>query len=183
MMVMAPHTYGGEVLPQAYRGDIDAIYRSARHLSTLIDDVLDLSQIDAHRLALDRDDVVLAEVVAEAVATVQAAFDEAGLFLRADVQADLPPIYLDRTRIRQVLINLLANAMKHTRVGGATVRASVVGGDVVVSVADSGVGIAPEALPRLFQEFEQADDGSGQGGSGLGLAIARRFVTMHGGWI
>jgi signal transduction histidine kinase/CheY-like chemotaxis protein len=183
MMVLAPHTYGGEVLPLSYRGDLDAIYRSAKHLAALIDDVLDLSQIDAHRLALDRDDAVLADVVAEALATVRAAYDEDGLWLRSDVAPDLPTVYLDRTRVRQVLINLLANARRHTRSGGATVRAAVVDGEVVVSVADTGRGIAPDLLPRLFQEFEQGDDGAEGGGSGLGLAIARRFVTMHGGWI
>lgn len=184
MMATAPHTYGGEELPPAYRGDVDALYQAARHLKTLIDDVLDLSQIDAHRMALDRDDVPIHDVVAEAVRTVAPAYAERGLWLRTELAevAGMPPLYIDRTRIRQVLINLLGNALKYTERGGATVRAQRAAGDAVLSVTDTGVGIPADELPKLFQDFQQGgfDD---RGGSGLGLAISRRFVTLHGGWM
>jgi signal transduction histidine kinase/CheY-like chemotaxis protein len=184
MMATAPHTYAGEELPPAYRGDVDALYQAARHLKTLIDDVLDLSQIDAHRMALDRDDVAIQDVVAEAVRTMAPAFAERGLWLRTEATdaEELPPLYIDRTRIRQVLINLLGNALKFTERGGVTVRVQRVAGEALVSVADTGVGIPPEALPRLFQDFQQAGHEEA-GGSGLGLAIARRFVALHGGWM
>ena len=185
MMVKAPHTYGGEILPPAYRGDIESIYQSARHLSALINDILDLSQIDAHRMALDRDDVPLAEIVGEAVGIVQAAYTEKGLWLKAEVPADLPVLYLDRTRIRQVLINLLGNALRFTTQGGVAIKASLMGREVVVEVSDTGVGISPEHLPGLFHDFYQAHpSASSQGeGSGLGLAVAKRFVELHGGWM
>ncbi|HVC35621.1 MAG TPA: ATP-binding protein [Chloroflexota bacterium] len=185
MMVMAPHTYGEEVLPAAYRGDVIAIYQSARHLSTLINDVLDLSQIDAHRMALDRDDVAIHEVIAEAIGTVEAAYAENGLWIKARVQDQLPLLYIDRTRVRQVLINLLGNALRFTQQGGVSVGASLNGSDVVVAVTDTGIGIPPDELPRLFDDFRQVErpDDDRDDGSGLGLAIARRFVGMHGGWM
>ncbi len=185
MMVMAPHTYGDEVLPASYRGDISAIYQSARHLSTLINDVLDLSQIDAHRMALDRDDVAIGEIIAEAADTVRAAYLAKGLSIRAVVEDGLPVLYLDRTRVRQVLINLLGNALRFTERGGVTITASLVGSDVVTAVRDTGVGIPPDELPRLFDDFRQVErpeEDRGEG-SGLGLAIARRFVGLHGGWM
>lgn len=185
MMVLAPQTYGGEVLPPSYRGDVDAIYNSARHLSALIDDVLDLSQIDAHRMALDRDDVAVADVIEQAVRTVSAAYEEQGLRLRVEVADGLPTLYADATRLRQVLINLLGNALRYTERGGVTVRAANAGKEIVVSVADTGAGIPPEELPHLFQEFRQAERPPDQAseGSGLGLAIAKRFVGLHGGWM
>jgi len=185
MLLMAPDSYGGEILPPAYRGDVNSIYQSARHLSTLINDVLDLSQIDAHRMALEREDLALAEIAREAVSTVEAAFAEKGLTIALDVPGDLPPLYVDRTRIRQVLINLLGNALRYTDRGGVTVRAALQSGEVVVSVADTGSGIPADELPRLFEDFRQAEqpEDQRQGGSGLGLAIARRFVALHGGWM
>jgi signal transduction histidine kinase len=185
MMVLAPHTYGGEVLPAAYRGDLDAVYQSARHLATLINDVLDLSQIDAHRMALDREDVRIDAVIGEAVSTVEAAYAEKGLVIHLTLPSDLPVLYVDRTRIRQVLINLLANSLRFTEHGGVTVAASNTGSDVIVSVRDTGAGIPADELPRLFDDFRQAErpDPEPHEGSGLGLAIARRFVGLHGGWM
>ena len=185
MMVMAPHTYGNDVLPAAYRGDINAIFQSARHLSTLINDVLDLSQIDAHRMALDRDDVAIRDVIVEAVATIEAAYAEKGLWIRVDASDSLPLLYIDRTRVRQVLINLLGNALRYTNQGGVSISASLVGADVVVAVTDTGIGIPPDELPGVFDDFRQVErlDGDDGEGSGLGLAIARRFVALHGGWM
>ncbi|HEX5415847.1 MAG TPA: HAMP domain-containing sensor histidine kinase, partial [Chloroflexota bacterium] len=185
MMVLAPHTYGDAVLPPAYRGDINAIYQSARHLATLINDVLDLSQIDAHRMALDRDDVPVREVIEEAVSTVEAAYTEKGLCLQVAVDDGLPVLYIDRTRIRQVLLNLLGNALRFTERGGVTISALRDRRDVLVSVADTGRGIPAADLPRLFDDFRQAEQPESEAGegSGLGLAIARRFVALHGGWI
>lgn len=185
MMVMAPHTYGEDVLPTAYRGDINAIFQSARHLSTLINDVLDLSQIDAHRMALDRDDAVIRDVILEAVATIDAAYAEKGLWIKVDAPESLPVLYIDRTRVRQVLINLLGNALRYTDRGGVSISASLVGSEVIVAVADTGIGIPPDELPGVFDDFRQVErpEGEDDEGSGLGLAIARRFVAMHGGWM
>ncbi len=186
MMALAPHVYEGQALPPAYRGDIQAIYHNARHLSQLIDDVLDLSQIEAGRMGLVREPVSLAEVIAEAVAAVGHRLTAKGLALDVRVPADLPPIAVDRTRLRQVFINLLNNAARFTDRGGATITAEACGRDLTVAVADTGIGIAEKDMPRLFEAFSRLEDAERHGsGSGLGLAISKKFVELHGGrmWV
>ena len=186
MMALAPHTYA-DPLPPCYRGDVQAIYRNAQHLSNLIDDVLDLSQIEAGRMGLVREPVSLAKVIAEAAATVSYLFHNKGLSLTINVADDLPTVPADRTRVRQVLINLLNNAARFTDRGGVTITATANDQEVTVAVADTGIGIAPEDLPKVFEEFRQLDASIRRryGGSGLGLAISRKFVELHGGrmWV
>jgi len=185
MMVLAPRAYRGERLPERYQGDVEAIYRNACHLSDLVDDVLELSQIDANRLGLEKELVSLAEVVDEAVAAVASMFRDKQLALITHIPSDIPPLYADRTRIRQVLINLLNNAARFTEEGGVRISAEADGHEVVVSVADTGVGIPPRDIPRVFEEFHQIERPGrlSQGGSGLGLTITKRFVELHGGSI
>ncbi|MBI2941513.1 MAG: response regulator [Chloroflexi bacterium] len=184
MMTIAPESYGAETLPDTYRGDVEAVYRNACHLSGLIDDVLDLSQIEAGRMGLFREQVTLAQVVDEAVGAITSLFRDKGL--RMTVELPLQPVvlYADRTRIRQVLINLLNNAARFTERGEVRIGARANRSEVVVSVADTGPGIPPEELPRIFDEFHRVD-GSYQRrpGHGLGLAICKRFVELHGGSI
>src|SRR5579883_2930235 len=176
---------GEPALPPAVRADIDVIYRNARHLSNLIDDVLDLSQVDAGRMGLTKERVALTEIVREAMAAIARLYEARGLTLTDEVPADLPLVYVDRTRIRQVLINLLNNAARFTLAGGTTVRARQDGSNLVVEVSDTGVGIPPEQLPKMFEEFRQLDGTLRRPheGSGLGLAICKRFVELHGGAI
>jgi signal transduction histidine kinase/CheY-like chemotaxis protein len=184
MMVTAPQSYLGEVLPEAYREDAVAIYRSARHLSDLVDDILDLGQIETGRMALHRELLQLGDVLAEAVDTVRVLFTQKGLSVDCVVPPDLPPIFADRTRLRQIVINLLSNAARFTEHGGATVGAWLDERDVVIAVVDTGPGMPPEDLPRVFDEFWQASDPRRRaGGSGVGLAVSKRFVEMHGGAI
>jgi signal transduction histidine kinase len=185
MMVLAPGTYHGEKLPDRYRGDVEAIYRNARHLSDLIDDVLELSQIDANRLGLRVEQVPLHEIVEEAVTAVASMFKDKKLALVTFIPSDIPSLQVDRTRIRQVLINLLINAVRFTREGGVRVAAQSDGREVVISVADTGIGIPASEVSNLFQEFYQVKGSGGRSGvgSGLGLAITKRFVELHGGAI
>ncbi len=187
MMAMAPHVYSGQPLPPAYRSDVQAIYHNARHLSQLIDDVLDLSQIEAGRMGLLREPLALAQVIAEAVAVVGQRLAAKGLSLNVLVPADLPPIAADRTRLRQVFINLLNNAARFTERGSVTITTETDGRDLTVAVADTGVGIAEKDLPRLFEAFSQLGDTAlhHSSGSGLGLAISKKFVELHGGrmWV
>lgn len=185
VMVNAPETYGDEVLPDGYREDVEAIHRSARHLAQLIDDVLDLSQIEAERMGLAKAWINLDEIVDEATAVVTRFLQSKGLFLKVDVPPDLPKVLVDRTRIRQVLINLLSNAARFTERGGITVYATVRDHDLVVSVTDTGPGIRAEDLSKVFEEFRQLDGSTRRRheGSGLGLAISKRFVELHGGSI
>ncbi|MCL6429462.1 MAG: response regulator [Anaerolineae bacterium] len=185
MMATAPESYRGKRLPSEYRGDVMAIYQSARHLSDLIDDVLDLSQIEAGRLPISREPTELGSIVREAVDIIRGLAEAKGLRLELDLAPGLPTLRLDRTRIRQVLLNLLSNATRFTDQGWIRVRARIHGHEVRVTVEDSGRGIAPDKLAQAFEAFGQLDEDRARQGSGLGLAVSRRFVELHGGrmWI
>jgi len=175
-------SYYTERLPESYRGDVESVYHNACHISSLVDDILDLSQIDAHRMALHKEPAVLSRVAQEAAANVAPLYAEAGLDLSIEVPADLPRVPADPVRIRQVLINLLYNAVRFTHQGGVTITAHTVDAEVVVAVHDTGVGIPADSVCRLFEEFRQIQAPSrGHVGSGLGLAVCKRFVELHGG--
>jgi len=186
MIVQAPTTYGGNI-PAALLADLEVILRNARHLSKLIDDVLDLSQIDAGEIALTREFVALSELVESATVAVRPLFVSKSLDLQIELPHTLPLIYCDRTRVHEVLLNLLSNAVRFTERGGVFVRAWQEGGDIVVSVADTGPGIAAEDMGKLFQPFQQLDGSIRRryGGSGLGLYISKKFIELHGGkmWV
>lgn len=187
MMAAGVDSYATQPLSPIQQRDIDTVYRNARHLSSLIDDILDLARIDALRMGLLRERVVFAELAREAVASIEPLFQRKGLRIQLDIAPDLPPLMLDRTRVRQILVNLLSNAGRFTEVGGAWVTAHLDEHDVVVSVTDTGVGIAQEALLHVFEEFRQLEGPLGRhtDGSGLGLAISKRLVELHGGamWV
>ncbi|MGQ9555740.1 MAG: ATP-binding protein [Anaerolineae bacterium] len=185
MMCMSPDSYRGVTWTPELRGDIREIFNSASHLLRLIDDVLDLSQIEKAYLPISRERISIASLIRETVDTAAPLLRDRGLYLRVDLADDLPSVYADPVRIRQVLLNLLNNASRFTYDGGITVRARNAGEDVEVIVEDTGIGIPPEQLEKVFLEFYQVD-GSLQrrhGGTGLGLAICKQFVTLHGGRI
>ena len=186
MMALNPHVYD-QPLPPSYRSDVQSIYHNAQHLASLIDDVLDLSQVEAGRMGLAEELTSLARVASEAASAVSNLFESKGLTLTMDVPGDLPVVAVDRTRIRQVLINLLGNAARFTERGGVTVTATANEKEITVSVADTGIGIAEEDIPKAFEEFRQLDGTIRRrsGGSGLGLAISKKFVELHGGrmWV
>jgi signal transduction histidine kinase/CheY-like chemotaxis protein len=181
-----PRLYDRDLPPQLL-ADIEVIQRNSRHLSALVNDVLDLSRAEAGRMALTREQASMHEIVETALATVRPLFQSKKLSLSMDAPDDLPPVYCDRTRIRQVVINLLSNAGRFTEHGGALVKVAQDGPSVIVTVSDTGPGIPKEDQERIFEPFEQYDGGTARayGGSGLGLAISRRFVEMHGGrmWV
>ncbi len=185
MIQQAPKAYGSQ-LPAALLADLDVIRRNAQHLAELIDDVLDLSQIEAGQLALTYERVSLHEIVEAALVAVRPLFTSKDLSLSAEVPKDLV-LTCDRTRIREVVLNLLSNAGRFTDEGGAVVGAWRDGSDAIVSVTDTGPGIADEDQERLFRPFQQLDASLSRrhGGSGLGLAISRSFVELHGGrlWV
>ncbi len=182
MITQAPQVYGAE-LPPALLADIAAIQRNSQHLASLVDDVLDLSQIEAGRMALSKEWASIQEIIEAAVSAVQPLFESKGLSLEIEVPPDLPALFCDSMRIRQVMLNLLSNAGRFTEKGGVQVRAWREGEDIVVSVADTGPGIALEDQERLFEPFQQLDGSIRRrhGGSGLGLSISKRFVEMHKG--
>ncbi len=185
MMATAPESYGGTPLPREFRGDVTAIYQSARHLSDLIDDVLDLSRIEAGRMPLTKEAADLGEIAREAAEMVRGLAEARGLSLELDVPDRLPRLPIDRTRIRQVLLNLLTNATRFTDQGGIRVRIRLEEREAIVTVADSGRGISPEKIAKAFEAFSQLEDDQVREGSGLGLAVSKRFVELHGGrmWV
>ncbi len=182
MILQAPETYGSG-LPPALLADLAVIQRNSQHLSGLIDDVLDLSQVEAGRMALSKERVALPEIIQAATAAVRPLYQSKGLCLQAEVPADLPAVLCDRTRIREVVLNLLSNAGRFAERGGVRLQARHEGQDIVISVADTGPGIAAEDMDKIFRPFQQLDGSLRRrhGGSGLGLSISRSFVELHGG--
>jgi signal transduction histidine kinase/DNA-binding response OmpR family regulator len=167
------------------------IRQSGDHLLQLIDDILDFSRLDASRLELEEVPFDLCETIEGAVGIVATTAREKGLALSATIADDVPRHALgDPGRLRQVLLNLIGNAVKFTLQGGVQVQVSCIerstdGFRLQAAVIDTGIGIPPEAMPRLFQEFSQIDGSISRrfGGTGLGLAISRRLVECMGGSI
>ena len=186
VILQSPHVYGAP-LPPALQADISVIQRNSQHLAGLVNDVLDLSQVDAGRMALSKEWVSLTQIVEEAIVAVEPLFRSKGLTLEAQLPPALPPLYCDRTRVRQVVLNLLSNAGRFTERGGARVGARQEGRTLVVSVADTGPGISADDQKRIFAPFQQLDGSLRRqhGGSGLGLSISKAFVELHGGrmWV
>jgi signal transduction histidine kinase len=182
MIPKLSQVYGVE-LPAALLSDIAAIQRNSQHLSKLVDDVLDLSQVEAGRMMLAKEWTSLPELADEAALAVHALYESKGLYLHINVPENLPPVFCDSTRIHQVLLNLLSNAGRFTAHGGVQVQAQHDHDHVIVTVTDTGSGIAADAQEKLFEPFQQLDGSIRRthGGTGLGLSISKRFVEMHGG--
>ncbi|MGC9361171.1 MAG: ATP-binding protein, partial [Anaerolineae bacterium] len=184
VIMRSPESYGAE-LPGALLADIAAIHRNSLHLSELVDDVLDLSQVDSGRVALTRSWIRAGELVHSAVEAVRGLFERKGLSVEVEIDDESLPLFVDATRIRQVIINLLGNAGRFTERGGVRVGLEQEGDEVIISVRDTGPGIPPDEQQRLFEPFYQAQSllRGHKGGTGLGLSISKRFVEMHGGRI
>jgi signal transduction histidine kinase len=174
----------GEV-GEKVREVLGRLEKSGRHLLALINDVLDLSKIEAGQLTLAVSEYSMSDVVQTVATAVEALAAEKHLALKVTVAPELPLGRGDERRIGQVLLNLVGNAIKFTEVGEVRVEASAADGAFRVAVADTGPGIAPEDQAKIFQEFQQVDSSSTRkkGGTGLGLSIAKRIVEMHGGRI
>jgi signal transduction histidine kinase/putative methionine-R-sulfoxide reductase with GAF domain len=176
----------GEV-PEPIRETLERVKSNGQHLLGLINDVLDLSRMEAGQLTLSLGDYAMGEVVHAVVSAVESLAAGKKLALKAIVPPDLPSGRGDERRLTQVLMNLAANAIKFTDSGQVLIEARVADDAFVVSVSDSGPGIAPADQQRIFEEFQQADSSSTRkkGGSGLGLSISRRIVELHGGrlWV
>jgi len=185
VMYNTPHAYQDIALSPEFLLDLGAVCRNAQHLQALVDDVLDLAQMDAGKFVLLPVETDMAEVVRDAVDTIRNLARVRGLSLVTQIAPDLPRVRVDRVRIKQVLLNLLSNAIRYTEEGTVTVTAMRDGRYVVCSVADTGAGIPEEQQRRIFQEFEtiRPVPQPALRGTGLGLAISKRFVREHGGRI
>jgi signal transduction histidine kinase/CheY-like chemotaxis protein len=182
LIVNTPQTYGTR-LPPALMADLNVILRNSEHLLSLVDDVLDLSQIEAGQMAITKERVDPHEVISAAVTAVLPLYETKGLYLRTNLPAELPSLLCDRTRIREVLLNLLSNAGRFTDRGGVEVHVEAREREIEFSVTDTGPGIAASDADRIFRPFEQLDSSIRRryGGSGLGLNISKSLVELHGG--
>jgi len=164
--------------------EIATLYDETRLLSRLVDDLRELALADAGQLSLALSDWAPAELLERAAAQFAAGAEAEQISLTVTVPAGLPPVRADADRAAQVVRNLVANALRHTPEGGQiTLAAEAAAGGVRFGVRDTGVGIAPEDLPYVFERFYQADKARARGGSGLGLAIAKAWVEAMGGAI
>jgi signal transduction histidine kinase len=161
------------------------IHASGQHLLSLINDILDLSKIEAGRMELELTDFDLPTAIDNALTLVRERAGRRGITLHQAAEAGLGQIRGDERKIKQVLLNLLSNAIKFTNEGGRIeVRARPVEGAVEVSVTDTGVGIAPDDQEAIFEEFRQVGTAAKKvEGTGLGLALSRKFIELHGGRI
>ena len=176
----------GIVSPDKKDKAIETIERNATSLTHIVEDVLDISRIVSGKIRLNVQPVELPEIVRSAVDGIAPAADAKGLRVETIVDPDAAPVSGDPERLQQVLWNLLSNAVKFTNRGGKIqVRLERINSHIEVAVSDTGIGIAPEFLPHVFERFRQADSGIARerGGLGLGLSIARQLVEMHGGTI
>lgn len=195
----------GELAPRMV-GPVERIQQSAEHLQSLVDQILDLAKLSAGRLDVQREPLSLRAFVIDVASEIEPLVIEKGLALSVQVPASLPRVSTDPMHLRQILVNLLGNAVKFTAEGSITVRATLVrdpaqdlearaarqrpllaagGSWVALQVADTGVGIAERDLQRIFEEFEQVDSGaradSVRRGTGLGLTITRRLARLLDG--
>jgi signal transduction histidine kinase len=174
----------GELAPRA-AGVLERVQNNGKHLLALINDVLDLAKIEAGQLALTLEDYALPDVVHSVVSATEGLANTKGLSFTADIASGLPPGHGDARRLAQVLLNLVGNAVKFTDTGEVAIRAGIEKGSFVLTVRDTGPGIAPEDHGKIFEEFQQVDSSNTRkkGGTGLGLAISKRMVEMQGGTI
>ncbi len=162
------------------------VLQSGRHLLALVNDILDLSKIEAGRMELSREWVAPLRVVDAVQGSVRPLAQKQGVALELELPAQLPDLYVDEMRLRQILYNLLSNGIKFTPLGGSvSLRVELRSDRLCIEVTDTGVGIREEDLPRLFREFERMEGGSQPKteGTGLGLALTKRLVELHGGTI
>jgi signal transduction histidine kinase/DNA-binding response OmpR family regulator len=170
---------------QQVEDNLKVVVSEGERLTKLIDDVLDLAKIEAGKLEWHMVDVTVSDVIDTATAATASLLDQKGLQLIKKLDADLPGVNGDRDRLVQVVINLISNAVKFTDAGSVTCRAARRGGEIVVSVSDTGVGITPSDQPKVFERFKQVGDTltDKPKGTGLGLPICREIVEHHGGRI
>ena len=187
-----------EFPPHERRELVDTVLKQATHLSNLVEDLLNISRIDAGRITLHRWVLSLSQLVKELTTQLNKALDQSRHRLLLDVSDRLPPVYADRDRLRQILGNLLSNAIKYSPDGGEIVlhaevlRTPPPGAPplppepaLLITVRDPGIGIPLEELPRIFERFYRVDNSNTRkiGGTGLGLAITQALVELHGGRI
>jgi signal transduction histidine kinase len=170
-------------LPARQVDNLSKILLSAEHLLALIEDILDLSRVEAGAMPVDVGETNVAEVLREVTDSLEPLVERPRVRLLADVAPRLPRVLTDRDKLKQILLNLVSNAIKYTDDGSITVRADAAGGRLRVGVSDTGLGIPEGELGRVFDEFHRAETNGARSrsGTGLGLPISRRLARALGG--
>jgi signal transduction histidine kinase len=174
----------GEITEEQ-RQDLQTVYNNSRSLLALINDLLDLSKIEAGRVTLSNETFTITELLDEALPSIRRLAEGKGLALKYSVAPDIDHIYADRAKTKQTLVNLLGNAIKFTSQGSVKLDIAEGDGEFIFSVSDTGMGIKKEDLEVIFDSFTQVGPAqiAGFEGTGLGLAISKQFVEMQGGRI
>lgn len=185
MMYFSPEVYGNLQWPSTLRRDVYQIHRSSVHLLEMIDDILDLSRFEISGFTLNKERMDLEPLLRGAAEIASGLLRGRPIELNLALQPGLPALDIDQTRIRQVVLNLLSNAQRFTTQGVISLHARREADEVIISVQDTGRGIAADKLPHIFEEFYQVDSSLRRSheGAGLGLAICKRFVQAHDGRI
>jgi two-component system, cell cycle sensor histidine kinase PleC len=176
----------GAVEPPVRR-QLGRIESNGRHLLTIINEILDISRIEAGRMPLQVSRIKIPDLINEVKAELEPIIIRSKLAVLVDIPKELRPVTTDRQKVKQILLNLLSNALKFTHEGTITIsaRRHEHAGTLTVSVADTGIGIAPADQEKIFEDFRQIDNSPTRayGGTGLGLSICRRLAQMLGGRI
>ncbi|GAF80425.1 unnamed protein product, partial [marine sediment metagenome] len=167
------------------RDDLQTVYNNGQHLLELINGLLDLSKIEAGKVVLSYETFTISDLLAEVIPTIKPLAGEKGLALSHSVAPNIDFLYADKAKTKQVLINLLGNAVKFTDEGGVRLNVAESDSEFVFSVIDTGIGIEEEDLEAIFDSFKQVGPAqiAGYEGTGLGLAVSKQFIEMQGGRI
>ena len=182
-MINTPENYGGVNWTPELKGDLECIYQNSQHLKSLIDDVLDLAALENKKHEVVLSEVDLNSLVNETILISQGSYNAKSLSLKTSLISGKLMVRADGVRIKQVILNLLSNALKYTSKGGVVIATRQEGGMARLDVRDSGQGIPKDALDKVFEAFYQVDKQSNRqdSGTGLGLAICKELVDLHGG--
>jgi signal transduction histidine kinase len=184
LLIEKPENYDAVLSPRM-RDALRVVHRNSQHLSDMVNDVLDLSRIETDHVVLRRERVPIRAIIQVAVEAVRPLIENKRLKMHLDIPESLPDLYCDRTRIEQVVLNLLSNAVRYTDHGSIAIEASQQTHHLCVRVTDTGQGILPQDRERIFEPFAQGTSTvwRNKGGTGLGLSISKQFIELHDGRI
>jgi signal transduction histidine kinase len=185
-MLKFPMMYDDQNLPEAYRTDLNQIFDSGRQLLHVINDILDLARVDAGKLEIHMGAAKITPLIEASTTLTKGLIGTKPIQIKKHIPEDLPLVWADESRLRQVLLNVLSNAAKYTDEGFIEVTIEHIGDEIQFKVQDTGIGIHEKYQSTLFEEFQQAENITGRdprAGAGLGLAITRQLVTLMDGKI
>lgn len=178
-MLNMPKMYNNEQLPEIFRDDVQLVQTSGQYLLTLINDILDLSKIESGKFEINQTSFDLVPVLQGVMAIAIGLVDEKAIQLKPDYPDELPQVWGDPTRIRQILLNLMSNGIKYTVSGSVSLSAKQEGNHLRIAIIDTGMGIPEKTIATIFDRFEQVQQNSEIQGTGLGLDISQRLAHMH----